>query len=106
MTSLFSSGFEAGGQNTPSDISPWAIIGNETTVSVGTDLTSPFKRNPVALRVQSNCDAGACPSSGVGIYNPGFWGMVYKLIDIFYTNISQLGEGGFVSLLILVLLLI
>ncbi|KAJ4780281.1 alpha-L-arabinofuranosidase 1 [Rhynchospora pubera] len=79
-------GFEAGGQNTPSDFSPWTIIGDETTVSVGTDRTSPFKRNPVALRVQSNCDADACPSTGVGVYNPGYWGMNlengkgYKLI--------------------------
>ncbi|KAF3327213.1 alpha-L-arabinofuranosidase 1-like protein [Carex littledalei] len=99
-------GFEAGGQNTPSDISPWAIIGNETTVLVGTDLTSPFKRNPVALRVQSNCDAGACPSAGVGIYNPGFWGMNiengkgYKLIlyvkslDSVDINVSLTNSDG------------
>ncbi|KAF3327211.1 alpha-L-arabinofuranosidase 1-like protein [Carex littledalei] len=68
-------GFEAGGQNTPSDFSPWVIIGNETTVLAGTDRTSPFKRNPVALRVQANCDGNGCPSTCVGVYNPGFWGM-------------------------------
>ncbi|KAJ4787075.1 Alpha-L-arabinofuranosidase 1 [Rhynchospora pubera] len=79
-------GFEAGGQNTPSDFSPWAIIGNESTVFVGTDRSAPFKRNAVALRVQANCDADECPSTGVGVYNPGFWGMNiedgkgYKLI--------------------------
>ncbi|XP_078152014.1 alpha-L-arabinofuranosidase 1-like isoform X1 [Carex rostrata] len=79
-------GFEAGGQNTPSDFSPWVIIGNETTVLAGTDRTSPFKRNPVALRVHVNCDGDGCPSTGVGVYNPGFWGMNiehgkgYKLI--------------------------
>lgn len=73
-------GFEAGGQNTPSDFSPWVIIGNETTVLAGTDRTSPFKRNPVALRVHANCDGDGCPSTGVGVYNPGFWGMVHTHI--------------------------
>jgi alpha-L-arabinofuranosidase len=73
-------GFEAGGKNTPSDFSPWVIIGDETSVFVATDCTSPFKRNPVALRVQSNCNGGGCPSTGVGVYNPGFWGMVCRNI--------------------------
>jgi alpha-L-arabinofuranosidase len=73
-------GFEAGGQNTPSDFSPWVIIGNEASVLVATDRTSPFKRNPVALKVQSNCDGNGCPSTGVGVYNPGFWGMVCRNI--------------------------
>ncbi|KAJ3680932.1 hypothetical protein LUZ60_015421 [Juncus effusus] len=68
-------GFEAGGQNTPSDFTPWAIIGNETVISVGTERTSLFERNPVALKIDINCDGIGCPSTGVGVYNPGYWGM-------------------------------
>uniref|UniRef100_A0A0D9X335 non-reducing end alpha-L-arabinofuranosidase n=1 Tax=Leersia perrieri TaxID=77586 RepID=A0A0D9X335_9ORYZ len=81
-------GFEAGGPNTPSNIDPWLIIGNESSIIVGTDRTSYFERNPVALRMEVLCDSkgtNVCPSGGVGIYNPGYWGMnverrkVYKV---------------------------
>ncbi|XP_074320626.1 alpha-L-arabinofuranosidase 1-like [Silene latifolia] len=71
-------GFEAGGQHTPSNIKPWSKIGDDTTVVVSTDLSSCFERNKVALRMDVLCDkdgANVCPSGGVGIYNPGYWGM-------------------------------
>ncbi|OIW03236.1 hypothetical protein TanjilG_08398 [Lupinus angustifolius] len=71
-------GFEAGGPNTPSDITPWTIIGNESYVNVETDRTSLFDRNKVALRLKVLCDSegdNICPAGGVGVYNPGFWGM-------------------------------
>lgn len=81
-------GFEAGGPNTPSNIDPWLIIGNESSIIVGTDRTSCFEKNPVALRMEVLCDSKGtnnCPSGGVGVYNPGYWGMnierrrVYKV---------------------------
>ncbi|KAJ0977953.1 hypothetical protein J5N97_013427 [Dioscorea zingiberensis] len=71
-------GFEAGGQNTPSNIDPWSVIGSETYITVQTDRTSCFSRNKIALRMEVLCDDGesnTCPAGGVGIYNPGFWGM-------------------------------
>ncbi|XP_050369279.1 alpha-L-arabinofuranosidase 1-like isoform X1 [Argentina anserina] len=71
-------GFEAGGPNTPSNIDPWSIIGSESSLIVSTDRSSCFERNKVALRMEVLCDsqgANICPSGGVGIYNPGFWGM-------------------------------
>jgi len=66
-------GFEAGGPHTPSNIDPWSIIGDDSSVFVATDRTSCFSRNIVALRMEVLCDD--CPTGGVGIYNPGFWGM-------------------------------
>lgn len=71
-------GFEAGGPSTPSSIDPWSIIGNETSIYVSTDRTSCFSRNKVALRMEVLCDSrgsNICPAAGVGIYNPGYWGM-------------------------------
>ncbi|KAK8925995.1 Alpha-L-arabinofuranosidase 1 [Platanthera zijinensis] len=71
-------GFEAGGPNTPSNIDPWSIIGNDSTIFVATDRTSCFELNKVALRVEVLCDNTGpiiCPAGGVGIYNPGYWGM-------------------------------
>ncbi|KAK4272404.1 hypothetical protein QN277_020968 [Acacia crassicarpa] len=71
-------GFEAGGPNIPSNIDPWAIIGNELTIYVSTDRTSCFERNKLAVRLEVLCDSegdNICPADGVGIYNPGFWGM-------------------------------
>nr|ABV08816.1 alpha-L-arabinofuranosidase [Fragaria x ananassa] len=71
-------GFEAGGPNTPSNIDPWSIIGSESSLLVSTDRSSCFERNKVALRMEVLCDsqgANICPAGGVGIYNPGFWGM-------------------------------
>uniref|UniRef100_A0A0E0MJ89 non-reducing end alpha-L-arabinofuranosidase n=1 Tax=Oryza punctata TaxID=4537 RepID=A0A0E0MJ89_ORYPU len=66
-------GFEAGGPHTPSNIDPWSIIGDESSIYVTTDCSSCFSQNIVALRMEILCDN--CPASGVGIYNPGFWGM-------------------------------
>ncbi|PHU06185.1 Alpha-L-arabinofuranosidase 1 [Capsicum chinense] len=67
--------FEFGDSSVPS---PWAIIGNNSSVIVSTDLSSCFDRNKVALRVEVLCDntgANVCPDGGIGVYNPGFWGM-------------------------------
>ncbi|XP_044980934.1 alpha-L-arabinofuranosidase 1-like isoform X1 [Hordeum vulgare subsp. vulgare] len=66
-------GFEAGGPHTPSNIDPWSIIGDESSIYVKTERTSCFSRNIVALRMEILC--AKCPAGGVGIYNPGFWGM-------------------------------
>ncbi|KAF9599343.1 hypothetical protein IFM89_036800 [Coptis chinensis] len=71
-------GFEAGGQNTPSNINPWTIIGDESSIIVSTDRSSCFERNKVALRAEVLCDttgSNICPAGGVGISNPGYWGM-------------------------------
>ncbi|XP_006398960.2 alpha-L-arabinofuranosidase 2 [Eutrema salsugineum] len=72
-------GFEAGGQNIPSNIWPWSIIGDESSISVVTDRSSCFERNKIALRMDvfcgSNASSNGCLSEGVGVYNPGYWGM-------------------------------
>ncbi|KAI3901923.1 hypothetical protein MKW92_011270 [Papaver armeniacum] len=68
-------GFEAGGQNVPSYIDPWSIIGNESSVIVSTDRSSCFERNKIAVRMDVLCENEGCPPGGVGIYNPGYWGM-------------------------------
>ncbi|XP_057440568.1 alpha-L-arabinofuranosidase 1-like [Lotus japonicus] len=66
-------GFEAGGTQTPSNIAPWTIVGKESLVLLQTELSSCFERNKVALRMDVLCDQ--CPSDGVGVSNPGYWGM-------------------------------
>ncbi|CAN6278760.1 unnamed protein product [Urochloa humidicola] len=66
-------GFEAGACHTPSNIGPWLIIGDNSSIAVAVDRTSCFSRNIVALRMEVLCND--CPAAGVGIYNPGFWGM-------------------------------
>ncbi|KAL6530608.1 aspartate-semialdehyde dehydrogenase-like protein [Orobanche minor] len=68
-------GFEAGGPNTPSNIDPWSVIGNESSLIVSTERSSCFERNKIALRMEVLCETDTCPAGGVGIYNPGFWGM-------------------------------
>ncbi|GER51948.1 alpha-L-arabinofuranosidase protein, partial [Striga asiatica] len=68
-------GFEAGGPNTPSNIDPWSVIGGESSLIVSTERSSCFERNKIALRMEVLCESKACPAGGVGIYNPGFWGM-------------------------------
>ncbi|KAK2995173.1 hypothetical protein RJ640_005763 [Escallonia rubra] len=82
-------GFESGGQILPSSITPWSTLGDESSINVSTDLSSSFERNKVALRMEILCDSkgtNICPAGGVGIYNPGFWGMnieqgkTYKLV--------------------------
>jgi hypothetical protein len=74
---LHAAGFEAGGRSTPSILDPWYKVGDGSQVVIGTELSSPFLRNSVALKVEVFCgDESACPSGGVGAANPGFWGMV------------------------------
>ncbi|XP_021831359.1 alpha-L-arabinofuranosidase 1-like [Prunus avium] len=90
-------GFEAGGPNVPSNIDPWSIIGNESSLIVSTDRSSCFDRNKVALRMEVLCDsqgASSCPDDGVGIYNPGFWGML-KLWMLNYASraVATLAPG-------------
>ncbi|XP_010464752.1 PREDICTED: alpha-L-arabinofuranosidase 1-like [Camelina sativa] len=68
-------GFEAGGQNIPSNIWPWSIVGDHSSIYVATDRSSCFERNKIALRMDVLCDSQGCPSGGVGVYNPGYWGM-------------------------------
>lgn len=46
-------------------------------MTITTDPTSCFKDNKVALKMDVLCDN--CPGGGVGIFNPGFWGMVLKM---------------------------
>jgi hypothetical protein len=58
----------------PSNIDPWSIIGDDSSIFVATDRTSCFSRNIVALRMEVLYND--CPAGGIGIYNPGFWGMV------------------------------
>lgn len=79
-------GFEAGGPHAPSNIDPWSNIGDEAYVNVSTERSSCFARNIVALRMDILCDssgANICPDGGVGVYNPGFWGMVRASDHIF-----------------------
>lgn len=80
-----------GGPNTPSNIDPWLVIGSESSIILGPDQTSCFERNPVALRMEVLCDSkgtNVCPSGGVGVYNPGYWGMVqYFYYSIIYQPI-------------------
>ncbi|XP_029127966.1 alpha-L-arabinofuranosidase 1-like [Cajanus cajan] len=84
-------GFEAGGPNVPSNISPWTIIGDDTNILVSTDRSSCFERNKVAVRLDVFCDGPkSCPHGGVGISNPGYWGMniekAQKYRVIFYVK--------------------
>lgn len=87
------SGFEAAGTRTPSNIFPWTIIGTESSVKLQTELSSCFERNKVALRMDVLCDK--CPPDGVGVSNPGFWGMnivqgkKYKVV-FFYRSLGSL----------------
>eukprot|EP01018_Ginkgo_biloba_P029074 Gb_12232 [translate_table: standard] len=71
-------GFESGGPNTPSNIDPWSVIGDTRSVLLATDRSSCFERNKVALQMEILCDSegpNQCPVGGVGVYNPGYWGM-------------------------------
>ena len=57
---IYATGFEAGGPHTPSNIDPWSIIGDDSSIFVATDRTSCFCRNIVALRMEVLCDN--CPA--------------------------------------------
>lgn len=67
-------GFEAHINNTPT-IDPWSVIGDESSLHLTTDRVSCFTKNVVALRMEVLCEK--CPPGGVGVYNLGFWGMVW-----------------------------
>ncbi|KAJ0043394.1 hypothetical protein Pint_19460 [Pistacia integerrima] len=79
-------GFEAVRQNKSLNIHPWSLIGDESSIIISTDRSSCFKRNKIALRMEVLCDGDTCPVGGVGVYNPGFWGMnikqgkIYKIV--------------------------
>lgn len=76
---IWITGFEAGGQNIPSNIDPWSKIGDDSSIVLSTDRSSCFDRNKIALHMEVLCDSQGpqiCPTGGVGTYNPGFWGMV------------------------------
>ncbi|CAN0890600.1 Alpha-L-arabinofuranosidase 1 [Linum grandiflorum] len=103
-------GFEAGGANIPSNIDPWTTIGDASSVIVSTDRSSCFERNKIALRLDVLCDVKSCPAGGVGVYNPGYWGMnivkgkKYKLVlyvrssnDI-DVSVSLTGSNGVLTL--------
>ncbi|KAF8043721.1 hypothetical protein BT93_A1898 [Corymbia citriodora subsp. variegata] len=102
-------GFEAGGPNTPSNIDPWSIIGDESSLVVSTDRSSCFERNKVALKMDVLCDSqgdNKCPDGGVGVYNSGFWGMnieegkTYKVVlyvrssGSIHVSVSLMGSSG------------
>ncbi|KAF5941103.1 hypothetical protein HYC85_022270 [Camellia sinensis] len=106
-------GFESGGLTTPSSIDPWSVIGDDSSLIVSTDHSSCFDRNKVALRMEVFCDSEGtkvCPTGGVGIFNPGFWGMnieqgkTYKVVlyirSLQSVNISVAltGSNGFQTL--------
>lgn len=79
------SGFESGGQHSPSIIAPWSIIGDDSMLKVSTDFSSCFKQNPIALRMEVVCDdhvTNICPDGGVGIYNPDHWGIHLMKFEI------------------------
>lgn len=64
------------------NITPWGIIGDESALTVSTDDSSCFEKNKIALKMEVLCDSqgdNICPVGGVGVYNPGFWGMVRNL---------------------------
>ncbi|XP_031270762.1 alpha-L-arabinofuranosidase 1-like [Pistacia vera] len=87
-------GFEAVRQNKSLNIHPWSLIGDESSIIVSTDRSSCFKRNKIALRMEVLCDGDTCPVGGVGVYNPGFWGMdikqgkIYKIVFYLRSLIS------------------
>lgn len=94
------SGFEAGGQNVPSNIDPWFIIGDDSSIIVSTDRSSCFERNKIALRMEVLCDSqgsNVCPTRGVGVYNPGFWGMVRMNWHLLYKNIIFVFYVSYIS---------
>ncbi|XP_054784087.1 alpha-L-arabinofuranosidase 1-like [Prosopis cineraria] len=68
-------GFEAGGSALPSGMSPWKIIGDRSNINVQTEPTSLFPTNPMAVKMDILCPSPAKCPNGVGLSNPGFWGM-------------------------------
>lgn len=76
------SGFEAGGTKSSSNIAPWTRVGKEQNIVLQTELNSCFEQNKVALKMDVQCDN----SDGVGVSNPGFWGMVRIINDVSHMN--------------------
>ncbi|KAK7286637.1 hypothetical protein RJT34_21776 [Clitoria ternatea] len=66
-------GFEAGGTRVPSNIEPWKMVGKDSEILLRTELNSCFERNKVTLKMDVLCHD--CPANGVGVSNPGYWGM-------------------------------
>lgn len=94
-------GFESGGQHSPSIIDPWSIIGDDSLVKVSTDVSSCFKTNSIALRMEVLCD-NDCPLGGVGIYNPGYWGMVTLITNLpMFYRLTFLHDKFLISLVTL-----
>ncbi|XP_028755671.1 alpha-L-arabinofuranosidase 1-like [Neltuma alba] len=99
-------GFEAGGTMVPSSIFPWTIIGDESNIRVTTELASPFPRNKVAVKLHVLCRSPEKCPQGVGLSNPGFWGMnvqqgkKYKVVFFARSSrsidlkVSLTGENG------------
>ncbi|KAF7819186.1 alpha-L-arabinofuranosidase 1-like [Senna tora] len=79
-------GFEAGGSVMPSGIAPWSVLGDESTIRVTTEATSCFAHNKIAVKLDIICASSEDCPRGVGLSNPGFWGMnieegkLYKVI--------------------------
>ncbi|KAL9331413.1 hypothetical protein ACSQ67_001023 [Phaseolus vulgaris] len=91
-------GFEAGGPNNTLNIYPWSIIGKKSSISVSINYSSCFERNKAALQMEVYCsDQNPCPIGGVGISNPGYWGMNIeqgKLYKVVY-HVKSEGEFDF-----------
>uniref|UniRef100_A0A0E0F259 Alpha-L-arabinofuranosidase 1 catalytic domain-containing protein n=1 Tax=Oryza meridionalis TaxID=40149 RepID=A0A0E0F259_9ORYZ len=53
-----------------------------------------LSQNPVAVRIEVVCDD--CPACGVGIYNPGFWGMIIRIggVDGFTHMLKWIAKSG------------
>ncbi|QCD97115.1 alpha-L-arabinofuranosidase 1-like [Vigna unguiculata] len=90
-------GFEVRGPNNTLNV--WSIIGNESFISVSINDSSCFERNKAALQMEVHCnDKNPCPSGGVGISNPGYWGMNIeqgKRYKVVYHIKSEGEEGDF-----------
>ncbi|XP_054784668.1 alpha-L-arabinofuranosidase 1-like [Prosopis cineraria] len=68
-------GFEAGGSPLHENISPWKIIGDKSNIEVQIEAASLFPKNKIAVRLDIHCPYPAKCPNGVGLSNPGFWGM-------------------------------
>ncbi|KAF0889033.1 hypothetical protein E2562_021089 [Oryza meyeriana var. granulata] len=57
-----------------------------------------WSQNSVALRMEILCEN--CPAGGVGIYNPGFWGMIIRIcgVDSFSHMLRWIEKSGSVSI--------
>ncbi|KAI5437093.1 hypothetical protein KIW84_023281 [Lathyrus oleraceus] len=90
-------GFEAEGSiNGTSNIYPWTIIGeNQSSIIVSTERSSCFERNKIALPMDVLCHRKSCPRGGVGISNPGFWGMGHGFRNDLFQMVADLKPKTF-----------